>query len=69
MLISRQTVFTMPVFDADLNLRTGFGHYWAVTIPLTLLVLSMWAITGVIPWKQLFSSADGSLKWLPAPER
>jgi hypothetical protein len=40
-------MFAMPVFDWDDYgapvVRAGFEYYWAVTIPLTLVVLLSWA--------------------------
>jgi hypothetical protein len=51
-----QAIFAMPVFEWDANgapvMKNGFRYYWAVTIPLTLLVLASWALTMLLPWKK-----------------
>ena len=44
----------MPVFEWDTDgapkTKTGFAYYWAVTIPVTLLVLATWGIATALPW-------------------
>ena len=39
----------MPVFDWDVRgasiLKPGFGYYMAVAVPLTCVVLLIWAVT------------------------
>ena len=51
-----QTVFAMPVFNWDGNgapvLKPGFKYYWAVTIPVTVVVLTLWALAMALPWKR-----------------
>ena len=46
----------MPVFSWDEQgmaiINKGFGYYWAVTVPLTLLVLVSWSAAMVLPWKK-----------------
>jgi hypothetical protein len=46
----------MPVFDSNLSIRLenrgGFGNYWIVTIPLTAMVLVMWVMATLVPWKK-----------------
>lgn len=45
----------MPVFDWDEDampiVKKGFGYYWAVTVPLTMLVLISWGTTTLLPWR------------------
>lgn len=61
-LIVQQTIFTMPVFDADLRVRNdGFGNYWAITIPLTFSVLFMWAMATMVRYKN-FAVFAGNLR-------
>jgi hypothetical protein len=42
----------MPVYNWDVNgapmVKPGFKYYWAVTIPLTILVLMLWALAMTI---------------------
>jgi hypothetical protein len=51
-----QAIFAMPVFEWGANgapvMKNGFRYYWAVTIPLTLLVLASWALAMLLPWKR-----------------
>ena len=39
----------LPVANA------GFKYYWAVTIPLTLVVLVLWAVAMLLPWEKWLS--------------
>jgi hypothetical protein len=54
----------MPVFNWDNNgvpaVKTGFGYYWAVAVPLTILVIVSWAMGMLLPWKALISNLRGS---------
>lgn len=49
----------MPVFNWDGNgapaIKPGFKYYWAVAIPLTILVLGIWALSMLLPWKEWFA--------------
>lgn len=49
------TIFAMPLFNWDGNglpvIKDGFRYYWAIAIPLTVLVLAMWAIAMLLPWR------------------
>jgi hypothetical protein len=49
-------MFAMPVFNWDNDgtpvVNAGFGYYWAVTIPLTLVVLLSWAFVMLAPWRR-----------------
>jgi hypothetical protein len=51
-----QAIFAMPIFEWDANgapvMKNGFRYYWAVTIPLTLLVLASWAMAMLLPWRK-----------------
>lgn len=57
----------MPVFNWDDNgaptVKTGFGYYWAVAVPLTILVLASWAMGMLLPWRawilKLWGSSSG----------
>lgn len=43
----------MPVFDWDtgtLVANEGFRIYWAIAIPLTLVVLLVWIVCMALPW-------------------
>jgi hypothetical protein len=53
-----QTLFSMSMFnwhakDGDKVLSDNFWIYWAFTLPVTALVLLVWA-TWSRPWKSLF---------------
>jgi len=51
-----QALFAMPFFNwegGDLPvLKDGFKYYWAVAIPLTLLVLCVWVGSMLLPWRR-----------------
>jgi hypothetical protein len=51
-------MFAIPVFNWDDNgapaVRAGFGFYWAVTIPITLVVLLSWAFIMIAQWRRGF---------------
>lgn len=48
-------IFAMPVFDWDATgtaiVKPGFKYFWAVSVPLTALVLLSWAIVTLFPWQ------------------
>lgn len=54
-----QAVFAMPVFNWDGEgvpvVSKGFGYYWAVTVPLTVLVLVSWGLSMLLPWRDWMS--------------
>jgi hypothetical protein len=56
LLTSSEAIFAMPMFNWDGNgapiIGAGFKYYWAVTIPLTILVLATWAMGMFLPWKK-----------------
>jgi len=49
----------MPVIDWEAEgmpvVKKGFKYYWAVTAPLTLLVLASWGLAMLLPWKKWIS--------------
>jgi hypothetical protein len=53
----------MPVFNWDGDqvpvVKTGFGYYWAVTAPLTVLVIACWAMSMLLPWRRWLASVGG----------
>jgi hypothetical protein len=56
----------MPVFNWDGDgapvIKSGFKYYWAVTIPLTILVLTAWALGMALPWKKWLAKSLGLLQ-------
>ncbi|KAH8772028.1 hypothetical protein F5882DRAFT_506105 [Hyaloscypha sp. PMI_1271] len=52
-------IFAMPVIDWEAEgmpvVKKGFKYYWAVTAPLTLLVLASWGLAMLFPWKKWIS--------------
>jgi ABC-type microcin C transport system permease subunit YejB len=56
----------MPVFNWDADgtpvVRRGFKYYWAITLPLTILVLATWAVATLLPWKEWIVKKPGSPK-------
>ena len=48
----------MPVFNWDgigdhtPVVKTAFKYYWAVTVPLTVLVFTVWAFAMLFPWRR-----------------
>jgi hypothetical protein len=55
----------MPLFDWDgvdvPVIKSGFKFYWAIAIPLTLLVLLVWAAGMMVPWRRLVGRSNGSM--------
>ncbi len=53
----------MPLFDWDGGdvpvIKSGFKFYWAIAIPLTLLVLLVWAAGMLVPWRRLVGRSNG----------
>lgn len=49
----------MPVFDWNIGSRpvvkNGFRCYWAIAVPLTILVLFLWGLSVWLPWKKWVS--------------
>ncbi|PMD28482.1 hypothetical protein NA56DRAFT_15504 [Hyaloscypha hepaticicola] len=56
-------IFAMPVFNWDGDampvIKRGFGYYWAVTVPLTILVLISWGMAMLLPWRVWISRFNG----------
>jgi hypothetical protein len=54
-----QAIFAMPVFNWDGDdvpvVSKGFGYYWAVAVPLTVLVLVSWGLAMLLPWRDWMS--------------
>jgi hypothetical protein len=50
-----KAIFAMPVYDWDGNgvpiVKSGFKYYWAVTIPLTAVVLLSWGLALLLLWR------------------
>jgi hypothetical protein len=61
-----QAIFAMPVFNWDGEgmpvVRKGFGYYWAVTLPLTVLVLGSWGLAVLLPWRSWMSRPNKAAK-------
>ena len=53
----------MPVFNWDGNgtpvMKTGFGVYWIVTVPLTVFVLLVWVLAMFLPWRKWVDGFGG----------
>jgi hypothetical protein len=53
----------MPFFNWDGGdlpvLKDGFKYYWAVAIPLTLLVLCVWVGSMLLPWRRCMGKKQG----------
>ena len=47
----------MPFFNWDGGdvpvIKNGFRYYWAIAIPLTVLVLLVWVMGVLVPWRRL----------------
>ena len=52
-LLTSQAIFSMPVFNWDGDgapfVKEGFKYYLAMAIPLTFLVLALWAFLMLSP--------------------
>lgn len=47
----------MPVDDdAQFITKNGLKYYWAIAIPLTVLVIVVWALATLLPWKDWLAS-------------
>jgi hypothetical protein len=46
----------MPVFNWDSEgapvVKAGFKYYWIVAVPLTFLVLLLWVLAILLPWRK-----------------
>lgn len=52
---TKQAIFAMPFFVWDSGspvLKGGFKWYWAIAIPLTLVVLLLWGLGVWLPWSE-----------------
>jgi len=56
----------MPFFNWQQGdrpvIKNGFKYYWAIAIPLTLLVLGMWAACMLLPWRRWMDGAKRERK-------
>jgi hypothetical protein len=56
----------MPFFNWEQDdrpvIKDGFKYYWAIAIPLTLLVLAIWATGMLLPWQRWFDEAHRKRK-------
>lgn len=56
----------MPVFNWNEEgvpiVTKGFRYYWAVTVPLTCLVLVSWGLAMLLPWRDWLSNVKKSTK-------
>ena len=55
--------------DGAPAIKSGFKYYWAVTIPVTVLVLTIWALAMFLPWKEWFGKGSGRLKARRSPSK
>ena len=50
----------MPLFNWDNSthpvVKDSFKYYWAIAVPLTILVLFLWGLSVWLPWKDWLSS-------------
>jgi Mg2+ and Co2+ transporter CorA len=49
-------IFAMPLFNWDASegeavVKSGFRWYWAIAVPLTVLVLGVWVLAMLLPWR------------------
>jgi hypothetical protein len=53
-------IFAMPLFNWDGDglpvIKDGFRYYWAIAIPLTVLVLLVWTLAMALPWSNWWQS-------------
>jgi hypothetical protein len=52
-----QALFAMPLLDWDAKngssvFKARFKYYWAVTIPLTFILILVWSLILLLPWKR-----------------
>jgi len=54
----------MPVFEWDEKgapvMEDGFKYYWVVTLPLMVLLLTIWLLARYLPWSRWFPKASKS---------
>jgi hypothetical protein len=53
----------MPVFNWDKAdapfFKPQFKYYWAIVIPLTFIVLVLWALAMLLPWRKWMLNLRG----------
>jgi ABC-type microcin C transport system permease subunit YejB len=56
----------MPLFNWDGGdipvIKKGFKYYWAIAIPLTVLVLLIWAAAMLLPWTRWIAGIRRQMK-------
>ncbi|CZR70210.1 uncharacterized protein PAC_20111, partial [Phialocephala subalpina] len=56
-------IFSMPVFNWDKAdgpfFKPHFKYYWAIVIPLTFIVLVLWALAVLLPWRKWMLNLRG----------
>ena len=54
-----KAVFAMPFFnwgvDGESVVKSEFRIYWAFAIPLTVMVVLLWTVAVMLPWKRWLS--------------
>jgi len=49
----------MPLFNWDNGshpvIKDSFRYYWAIAVPMTVLVLLLWGLSVWLPWKEWLS--------------
>jgi hypothetical protein len=61
-LTKLQALFAMPLFNWDAEngssvLTARFKYYWAVTIPLTFVLILIWSLLLLLPWRRWIPTA------------
>jgi hypothetical protein len=56
----------MPLFNWDGGdlpvIKKGFKYYWAIAIPLTVLVLLIWLAAMLLPWTRWIAGIRRQIK-------
>ncbi|KAF4624366.1 hypothetical protein G7Y89_g13803 [Cudoniella acicularis] len=64
------TIFAMLLFNWDTGshpiIKDSFKYYWAIAVPMTILVLLLWGLSVWLPWKEWLSAY---LPKKPSPTR
>jgi hypothetical protein len=59
----------MPTFNWDGDgspiVKPGFRYYWVVTVLVTILVLLLWTLARLLPWKLWAERFIGHRRHLP----
>ena len=61
-----QALFTMPFINRDGGdlpvIKAGFKYFRAISIPLALFVLRVWAVGMLLPWRRWWSGVKRGRK-------